>query len=203
MYIPIWVIVIGALIIFLVYRSRKKTNGTNLINHSTNIDVANKNTNILKQESAVEIQKDFEEELEQTYTPKGFGDREIYIYKNLMRPWYKELSDKNHYNDKITQKITKDWIEYMRALKESATCLVLYKLNFEVDDEEKKNSFINDGRIARKKADEIEDFFASSIGKKAVDELSLIRNIDDEQLPQMILKQTLKKNSTKELINNK
>ena len=111
-----------------------------------------------------------------------------------MHPWYVELSGKNHYNDKITQKIRRDWVDYMVAREKYATCGYL---SCETDEQEKINSYVDRGRTASKKANEIENAFASSIGKEAVDELFSIRNIAAEKLPQMILKQTLKKTPPK------
>ncbi|MDO9510087.1 MAG: hypothetical protein Q7J14_02255 [Candidatus Magasanikbacteria bacterium] len=194
MYIPFWIIIIAVAVIFIIYKSKNKVSS----------QISSINTNTIKDDkyipnydSVVQIQKDFEKKIELSYLPDRIQDRDTYIYKNLMLPWYNELINKNHYNTEITKKITADWINYIKALEEEANCRCLYKLNFESENEQETNSYIEEGRIAMQKANEIEKQFASSIGDDALKKLSYARNIDDEKIPQMLLKTNIKERLNK------
>lgn len=193
MYFPFWLIVIGVVAIFIYLRNKEKK-------QDVVIPIGASSSNEIEEETVLKVQADFEKKIQDDFLPDAIREKEIYIYKYLMFSWYEELLGKHHYDDKITQKIRKDWIDYMSALEEDATCRYL---SSETSKQEEIESYIDRGRIASKKAEEIENAFASSIGKEAVDELFRIRNTAKEDFPQMILKQTLKKNSAQRLENNK
>ena len=198
MYFPFWLIVIGVVILFIYLRNKEKKQDVVLPKN------VSPQKNEIKEETVFEVQTKFERKLQDTFLPDAIKGKESYIYKYLMFPWCEELLGKHHYDDKMIQKIRKDWIDYMGALKEDADCKCLYKIAFfETDRQEEAGSYMDRGRIASKKAEEIENTFAFSIGKEAVDELFRIRNTAEEDFPQMILKQPLKKNSAQRLKNNK
>jgi len=189
MYIPFWVIIIVGAVIFIFYKSKKQNTFKKL---PINIDADQKEKNDLNQDSVLEIQKKFEEKIELKYLPDRIEDRDIYIYKSLMRPWYNKLINKNYYNFALTKSITTDWINYIKALEEEANCRCLYKINFESENEEEINYFIDRGRIEMEKINKIEKNFANSIGDDALERLSSARNVDEEKIPQLLLKTNIK-----------
>lgn len=107
--------------------------------------------------------------VEEVNFPDAIGGFEIFIYKNLMYPWFKKLSAENRYNNEMIQKLRFDWFNYMYFLEKSATWWYLS----ETGPPEKADRAIS----ANKKFISIEDGFASLIGKDAIAELERTREI--------------------------
>lgn len=131
--------------------------------------------NEIGEEQVFNIQNNFEENLQNTVLPDAIDGKEIYIYKNLMLPWYNKLSSQYRYDDTMIQKLRNDWIDYMNALKDRSTYNFL---SLETEDDEKTASYRNDHVIASRRVFVIEEAFANSIGKEAVKKLTKIRKLD-------------------------
>ncbi|MFA5831315.1 MAG: hypothetical protein WC878_05795 [Candidatus Paceibacterota bacterium] len=130
----------------------------------------------VSEDHALEIQTKFENQLRDVCLPSAIGGKEIYIYKNLMSVWYAQLSAENRYNDAMTQKLRTDWLEYMNALRDKSTH---YYLSLELAEKGKENLYQNDHFNAAKKVFEIEEAFASAVGKDAVDTLARTREMKE------------------------
>jgi hypothetical protein len=163
----IWVIVI----IVTVWWISKYLNSTK---SSSKTEDSNTTKKEISEDTVFEIQNNFERRLKEVHLPDVIGGKEIYIYKNLMRVWYKRLSSENRYKDAMIQKLMSDWLEYINALDNLASYLYL---SLEAASKEKQESYYNDHILASKKAFAIEDAFASAIGKDAVKELDHIRGL--------------------------
>jgi hypothetical protein len=130
----------------------------------------------ISEDRALEIQTKFENQLRDVCLPNAIGGKEIYIYKNLMSVWYAQLSAENRYNDAMVQKLRNDWLEYMSALRDKSTYSYL---SLELAQKGKENLYQNDHVNASKKVFEIEEAFASTIGKEAVDKLAHTRELNE------------------------
>ena len=131
--------------------------------------------NQIEEEDVFNFQNDFEEDMQNTDLPDAIDREEIYIYKNLMLPWYNKLSSQYRYDDVMIQKLRNDWIDYMSSLKDRSTYNFL---SLEAEDKEKKAAYWNKHVIASRRIFAIEDAFANSIGKEAVKELARIKKLD-------------------------
>jgi hypothetical protein len=155
-------------IIFVVMwlLSRKKS-----ITEST---ISDEGTSLISEEALFQQQNRFEKRLELTYLPDSPSGDEIYKYKNLMRPWYNQLSGKYRYDDKMIQKLRLDWSDYMSSLEDRNT---YNYLSLESNDEKESDAYRNDHIVASRKVFAIEDAFASQIGEDAVKELARITSL--------------------------
>ena len=163
-----WLIIIVILVIWWISKSYYKPK------HSTNTSAFAEDE--ITEEVVLEGQLDFEKDFEYAVgcgVPDSMSGRQTYIYRNLMSVWYSKLSSDNRYDDKMIQKIRKDWLDYMDSLKDENT----YNFLSESEDKEKADSYGKKGLIASNKVWAIENAFASLIGKKAVDELARIRGL--------------------------
>jgi len=147
--------------------------------HSTNVPSKNEGTdpveNEIEEEAVFKIQTEFERKLEYTLLPDAISGNEIYIYQNLMLPWYNKLSSENRYNDVMTKKLRNDWLNYMSALEDRST---YNYLSLEVEKKEEKDCYWDKHVVASRKAFAIEAAFASAVGKEAIDELTRIRQLN-------------------------
>jgi hypothetical protein len=128
---------------------------------------------VLTEESVYKIEQQFEEYLTQTYLPDAISGKEIYIFRNLMQKWFKDLVSINRYNEKVLQQLRDDWLVYMDALQSARTANYLA---FESADEQEAQVHRDDCAVEARKIKTIEDAFASQIGHKAVVELNRIRS---------------------------
>lgn len=172
------IFIIIFVILGLIWLSLKQKALTNIITSNQKVL---KNNSDNEEEITDEIvalnEKAFEEEIfEKNYSilPDSISNQEIYIYINLMSPWFKELSAKSRYKEEEIKKIRKDWIDYLDALKDKS--LYAFLASEEKDEVVKKEKEEKD-TITSKKVWAIEDAFASAISQKAVKELNRIREI--------------------------
>lgn len=121
----------------------------------------------------------FEKRLENNYAPDAISGDEIYIYKNLMRVWYDQLSSKNRYDNALAQKLRDDWSDYMSSLEDRSTNNYLW---LEEKDEKKAEEYRNDHIIASKKVFAIEDAFANMIGADGIKKLAAARKLEFPQI---------------------
>jgi len=164
----ILIVVLAILWISKQHRSTDSTGNNNQILEKNNVEN-------IEEETVFKIQSNFEEKLQETYLPDSIGRQEIYIYKNLMRPWYDKLSSKDRYDDAMIQKLRNDWIDYMNALGDRST---YNYLSLEAEKKEDENSYRNDHIIASRKVFTIENAFASVIGNKEKEKLARIRGLN-------------------------
>ena len=123
-----------------------------------------KDTHIFSEERVFEIQNDFEKHLQDTFLPDAITHKDLYKYRYLMRDWYDQLAGKNRYDEKMTQQLRSDWIDYMGALEDRETYNFL---SLEATEEEKTESYREKHIIASRKAFAIEEAFASAVGEDA------------------------------------
>jgi len=160
----ILLIIIIAVVLFFIQKNKSQK-----IENSNTEEINN-----ITEESIFKAQNKFEEQLDQTYLPDAIIWKEIYIYKNLMAPWYTELSSKNRYDNLIIQKLREDWLEYMWSLQDRNAYNYLF---METEDKEKSDYYRNEHILASQKVFAIEDGFASAIWDMAKKELNYIRKL--------------------------
>lgn len=158
------VIIIAIIVILFLYNSNKtqKKSQHHKVNHKIDDD------------EIAKIQLAFENKLEETYLPDAINGQEIYIYKNLMYPWYNKLTAQYRYDEAKIKKIKEDWIEYMNALQRGHTQTFLA---LETEDEKQSQEYYNKVVIYSKKVLTIENAFSAAVGKNAEKELEKIRQL--------------------------
>lgn len=134
----------------------------------------------ISEETVFSVQARFERKLaDEIDFPDGIRYFPVYVYKNVMKVWYKELSGTNRYNDEMTQRLRSDWIDYMNAIEDRETYRYLYMETSDEKESEKTKEYHHKAYLAGQKMTAIEDGFASSIGKDAVEELKRLRGLND------------------------
>lgn len=166
----IWaIIIIGAIWYF-----SRRTKETIVVHPAPKEELPTKSE--INEERVFEMQTEFEGFLEETHLPDAIPRDKIYVYKNLMRPWFNKLVSQNRYNDGMTQKLREDFLDYMYALQQKSTSNYLSMESEVGSEEEKKHESRRSNAV--KKVNAIEDAFAASVGQEAVEELSSIRTKD-------------------------
>jgi len=171
------IIIVGiAIVIWLILRPKTKKNDVapNMYDVAQNVPDVIKPVSITE-ETIFKTQGEFEEHLEQTYLPNAILFQDLYVYRHMMAPWYKQLSGEHRYDEEHIQKIRNDWLAYMEALQDGHSSNYLY---LEAKNEEEGSSHRKESIMMAKKARAIEDGFASAIGKEAVAELGRIRGLE-------------------------
>lgn len=170
-----WVVVIIIVVWWLASQSKKKT-GIAPIPMTTNGDEP---VSKITEETIFKVQSRFEEKLTKEIDfPDAIRGIEIYIYRNLMRPWYDKLSSQNRYNEEMAQKLCRDWLDYMSAVEDRSTTNYLSLEFYDEKDSSKSDSYREEHVLASRKMFAIEDAFAASVGQEAIDELNRVRNLD-------------------------
>jgi hypothetical protein len=133
----------------------------------------------ITEEMVLKVQTRFEKDLQNTDLPDAIRFSDLYIYRNLMSKWFSKLSAEHRYDDVMTQKLRKDWLDYMNALQDGHTSnyLSLESYGDTKEEQEKSDSYREDATHSARKALAIEDGFAAAIGKDQVDELTRIRKL--------------------------
>lgn len=127
------------------------------------------------EEEVLSFQTRFERKLEEEIDyPDGICFKSLYIYINLMRKWYSELSGKYRYDDQMIQKIRNDWVDYVYSMENVATTNYLYFENEGEDADRYREETVNTSR----KLFAIEDGFASYLGEDAIKELKRVHDLD-------------------------
>jgi len=116
--------------------------------------------------------------LEEIEFPDAIRGKEIYIL-NLVRVWFQKLSAKNRYKDETTQKLRKDYTDYMQALEDRSTHNYLSSEHYGDEDKTLSDAYREKCDIDNKKMRTIEDAFASAIGEEAEKELATIKALDN------------------------
>ena len=139
-----------------------------------NIDNEKKEDNYTE-EQVLSYQTSFEEKLhDEVDFPDGIRGVEQYVYRELMKPWFRKLSAKNRYDEKMAQKLRKDFFEYMYSMSDASTCHYLsMEHEGERGDEYRKRAI-----QSAKKVMVIEDAFATYVGEEAENKLNSIREMD-------------------------
>ena len=130
---------------------------------------------VISEETVFKVQSKFEDKItNETYLPDAISGDEIYIYKNLMRPWFDKLTAQYRYDEKMTQKLRTDWLEYMEAVGDRST---YNYLSLESEDEKQSEKYREDHITASRKMFAIQDAFAIAIGLDAVSELKKVKEM--------------------------
>lgn len=168
MYIPLWIIVIGAIIWFIYARNKEKA--------QQNIPATTKEKEVvISEETVFKAQSKFEDKItNETGFPDAISGDEIYIYKNLMRPWFDKLTAQYRYDEKMIQKLRNDWLDYMDAVGDRST---YNYLSLESEDEKQSEKYREDHIAASRKMFAIQDALATAIGADAVSELKKVKEM--------------------------
>lgn len=168
MYIPLWIIVIGVIIWFIYAHNKEK--------EQQNISVTtNEKEVVISEETIFKVQSKFEDKItNEADFPDAISGDEIYIYKNLMRPWFDKLTAQYRYDEKMTQKLRNDWLDYMEAVGDRST---YNYLSLESQDEKESEKYREDHITASRKMFAIQGAFATAIGLDAVSELKKVEEM--------------------------
>lgn len=156
----------------------------NGIKNKIDVSVKPVEERLITDETILQTQREFEEnmfEMAKIGVPNAMFGQEIYIYTDLMKPWFEKLSAKYRYDEQMIQKLRNDWLDYMFTLPQYRSSVYLsldYSDEDDKENEEKKQKECEkDAYIEGNKITVIEDFFAHSIGDDAVKELDQIRKL--------------------------
>lgn len=165
----IWVVIIG-IIIFLVIQNKKKKARSSVVNEK-------EEPFVITEEVVFKAQNRFEDKItNETEFPDAISGNEIYIYRNLMRPWFDKLAAKHRYDEQMAQKLRSDWLDYIEAVGDRSTYNYL-SLEFS-EDEEKSKRYREDHVNASRKMFAIQEAFATAIGEEAIAELNKVQEMD-------------------------
>lgn len=128
----------------------------------------------ISEEMVFDAQTRFEKELE-VDLPGDINRKDRYIYRHLMWQWFSELSAKNRYDEKMTQKLRSDFLEWMFSVEQGASCNYL---SFELEGEDERESYSDEAMKYGRKAMAVEDGFAAAVGDEAKKELERVRKMD-------------------------
>lgn len=170
-----WIVVIIVVVWYLASKSKKPATSSPVELEKEESEVVITEEMIFKSEAY--FNNKIQEEIDFPDAIQGYP---IYVYKNLMSPWYKKLSGENRYNDEMTQRLRSDWMDYMSAIEDRETCHYLYMETSEETDPEKAKSYSGRASMASQKISAIEDGFAALVGKDAVEELRNIRSTKEK-----------------------
>ena len=129
--------------------------------------------NAFSEDNVNKILVQFEQDIAQNINlPNGIRNQQSYIYKHLVKKWYKEIIAKNRYNDEISEKIRVDIIKYISNLSQ------MNRASFPESESKGSNraKHEEDVKLVKLKIEAIEDGFAAACGPGAVKELEIIRN---------------------------
>lgn len=170
----IWAILIIIAVWLIVKYSRNQQKTPNV---AVSISPDNK---IISEETVYERQHDLEKKFEETYLPDRIRRNDIYIYRNLMSQWFIELSAKYRYDEKMTQQLRRDFMDYMYTIEHWPTAQYL---SFELEeDDESKESYKKEARTLGQQSYVIENSFAMAMGDGAIEKLEKARNLGFSQL---------------------
>jgi hypothetical protein len=129
----------------------------------------------LSDEGILKSQFEFEKHVEQEIgLPDALSGQEIYIYRNLIKVWFNELSARSRYKDKEKlEQVKMDFLNYMENLKNEAR----YRYLALEGSGDKKDEYEAVLYKSRGMVREIEKGFAAAIGLKAVVELEVAREL--------------------------
>lgn len=128
------------------------------------------------EDKLLSIQSKFEKYLSQNYSPVAASNRQVYIYRNLMLPWFKALSSKHRYDLDKVQHIRKDWVDYLNAIEEGNTSKFLAMESYGDGNSEQHDEHDEDIQKAVNKSWAVEDAFAAYVGEDATDLLEAVRS---------------------------
>jgi hypothetical protein len=169
MYISILIIVVG-IIIWFIYTHNKEKVQQNTARTTEEKEV------VISEETIFKAQSKFEDKItNETDFPDAISGNEIYIYKNLMRPWFDKLTAQYRYDEKMIQKLRNDWLDYMNAISDRST---YNYLSLESEDEKQSKEYREDHITASRKMFAIQDAFATTSGADAISELKKTQGMD-------------------------
>ena len=130
----------------------------------------------LSDEAITKIQTEFEKRLEENIDlPDGVRGQEAFIYWNFMRKWFGSLIAANRYDETKSDKIKRDWLDYLNLLEEKKS---LNFLSLEIENEGKRDRYAKQADVAAKEIELIENGMAAAIGKEAIEQLEHTRSSD-------------------------
>lgn len=168
----LWII-LAAIAIWYFYNRNKRSDS----DKSPDI-VANSQESTTKEideETVFSVQNRFEKKLvEEIDFPDAISHSDIYVYRELMAPWYSKLVAKYRYDQSMLQKLRSDWLEYIHSIEQRSTCLYL---SFETEGKESEE-YTQEHENASRKIFAIEEAFASALGEDAEKDLERVRKIE-------------------------
>jgi hypothetical protein len=127
----------------------------------------------LSDDNVIKQQLEFEERLEQNVDlPDGVCGKQAFIYRNLVRTWFRVLIAKHQYDEPVAKNIKLDWLNYMYLLEHQRTTSFL---SAETDDKERRETYAKEAWEQKLQYETIEDAFAASMGNHAIKQLQQIR----------------------------
>jgi hypothetical protein len=130
----------------------------------------------LSDEAVTKAQTEFEKRLEENADlPDGVRGKEAFIYWNFMRKWFGSLIAVNRYDETKSDKIKRDWLDYLNLLEEKKS---LNLLSLEIENDEKRDRYAREADSAAKKIELIENGMVAAIGKEAIEQLEHTRSRD-------------------------
>lgn len=127
------------------------------------------------EEQVLSYQASFEQKIQDEIDfPDAIRGEELYIYKELVKPWFQKLAAKYRYDAAMIQKIRNDFFEYMYSMRDLSTTSYL-GMEF---DGEKGEEYSKRARQSAMKVRAIEDGFAAYMGEEAEEKLKAIRDMD-------------------------
>ncbi len=129
----------------------------------------------LSDEAVFKAQHNFDKKLQdEVGFPDSIGRTDRYIYRNFMSVWFRELSGKYRYDEKMLQKIRHDFVDYMYETQNGTTANYL---SFELENKEEQEEYSKEATISGRKAYAIQDAFAAAIGGDAKEKLEKARQL--------------------------
>jgi len=172
----VWIIV-AVVITYLVVKQSQSSKSENTHHVFTNNE-EEKEVKITE-EIIFKVQSEFETKLrDETEFPDAISGDEIYIYRNLMLGWFNKLAAKNRYDEDLTQKLRRDWLDYIGAVGDRSTYNYLSNEFYDEKDNSKSETYREKHIAASRKMFAIQDAFATAVGEEAVAELAKIKAMD-------------------------
>lgn len=126
------------------------------------------------EENVTKRQLEFEKELShgmEMRLPDAISGREVYVYRQLMREWFRKLVAQCRYDEPKLRKVRQDWLVYMATLSSRET----HRFLALEGKHEKREGYERDAHEESMQLKAIEDAFAEAIGADAVERLRQIR----------------------------
>lgn len=171
----VWII-LAVVVTYLVIKSHS-SKSENLVH--TFIATEEEKEEKITEERVFKVQSNFETKLrDETEFPDAISGKEIYIYRNLMFGWFNKLAAKNRYDEVLTQKLRRDWLDYIGAVCDRSTYNYLSMEFYDEKDNSQSEAYGEKHMAASRKVSAIQDAFAAAIGEEAVAELAKVKAVD-------------------------
>jgi hypothetical protein len=130
----------------------------------------------LSDDGVMAAQREFEKQLDESIDldlPDAIRWSTAFTYWHLMRKWFSALMASNRCDEKSSDKMKSDWLNYMDFLEERETSLFLAEWG---KDDKKRAAYREEATVLKRKIELIENAFAIAIGPEAVEQLEHVRS---------------------------